>query len=387
MKARIFAILLFCFCGVALFALPKVAVLDAVLPAGMDPNISIGVTEKISEELVSSGKYTVLDRTTVGQSLKEIEFQMSGLVSDADIQKAGQQLNSRLGATFVVVARVSKVENTFFITAKLIDIQTGEITAQASYQAEGGPAVTFQIAQVVGKKLAIGARESTQVAVEPDQTTATTGGNKTPPAGGTTQPPAQPGAVTFQPRLIAEYMIPSFVGNLINVLNTSGQKTSTDVFTDTGWNIHYLQPLFLGIYVSVYGSGISETIDWVDNYVNLHNNYFDAYDFGVGVGWGFALFQGFQIYAGVTAGYYMLTLSNYWSDAAIYVLDPVNYYDGANWGGICYGAEVGVDWILFGFLPVSARISYSSTSFDTSNTGATDVADYMGVSIGAGIAW
>jgi hypothetical protein len=43
-------------------------------------------TEIISEKLVNSGRYTVPDRSTVGQGLKVIEFQMSGLVNDAEDQ-------------------------------------------------------------------------------------------------------------------------------------------------------------------------------------------------------------------------------------------------------------------------------------------------------------
>ena len=62
---------------------------------------------------------------------------MSGLVSDEDIRKAGDQLSSRLGAAFVVVARVSQVGDTYFISAKMIDVRTGEITAQASDESGG----------------------------------------------------------------------------------------------------------------------------------------------------------------------------------------------------------------------------------------------------------
>ncbi len=159
LKALIPVLALLCLSAAAAAAAPKVAVLDAVLPEKMDVNVAIGVTEKISEELVGSGKFTVLDRTTVGQSLKEIEFQMSGMVSDEQIKKAGEQLNSRLGASFVVVSRVSQVGDTFFVTAKMIDIKTGEITAQASSEQEGKLAVTLKIAQAVGKKLAGGVRE------------------------------------------------------------------------------------------------------------------------------------------------------------------------------------------------------------------------------------
>ncbi len=77
-KVLVLVLALVCLSAALAAAAPKVAVLDAVLSEKMDPNVAIGVTEKISEELVSSGRFTVLDRTTVGQSLKEIEFQMSG---------------------------------------------------------------------------------------------------------------------------------------------------------------------------------------------------------------------------------------------------------------------------------------------------------------------
>lgn len=141
-----------------LYALPNIAVLDAVLPEKMDKNIGVGITEKISEEFVKTGKFTVLDRTTVDQSLKEIEFQLSGLVSDTEINRAGDALGMRLGASFVVIARVSLVADTYFVTAKMIEIATGQITAQSSGEDEGKASVTLGIAQRLGKEIA-GARE------------------------------------------------------------------------------------------------------------------------------------------------------------------------------------------------------------------------------------
>jgi len=154
MRLRFLAIVFGCFSTLALTALHKVAVLDAVLSSSIEESVNIGITEKISEQLVASGKFMVLDRTTVGQSLKEIEFQMSGLVSDVEIRNAGEQLSSRLGASHVVVARVSFISGTYFITAKMIDVKTGEIAAQASDQAEGKASITLMIAERVGKKLA-----------------------------------------------------------------------------------------------------------------------------------------------------------------------------------------------------------------------------------------
>jgi TolB-like protein len=163
-KARILVAALVGVSAVAFADLAKVAVLDAILPAGMDPEVSIGVTEKISEEMVNSGKYTVLDRTTVGQSLKEIEFQMSGLVSEEAIRKAGNQLSSRLGASYVVVAQVSRMGATYFISAKLIDISTGQIIAQASDQGGGDIDVNLTLATNVGSKLASGTMEPARTA-------------------------------------------------------------------------------------------------------------------------------------------------------------------------------------------------------------------------------
>ena len=154
MKAGICSLVLACLLSVSLEALPKVAVFDAVLPAKIDNDIGAAITEKISEELVGSGKFVILDRAVVNRSLKEIKFQMPGLVGDEEIQKAGEQLNAKLGVAYIVTVQVSLITDTYLISAKMIDVKTGEIVAQASDEDEGKASVTFKIAQSVGKKLA-----------------------------------------------------------------------------------------------------------------------------------------------------------------------------------------------------------------------------------------
>jgi TolB-like protein len=142
--------LFFILIAAAVFSVPQIAVLDAILAPGMDPAAAVPVTDKIIEELVNSGKFTVIDRANVGQILQEKEFQLSsGIVRNEEIRQAGEYL----GADFVVVANVSRVGSTYVISAKMIDVITGEIAAQASSEKQGKIDVLLEIARIVGKQI------------------------------------------------------------------------------------------------------------------------------------------------------------------------------------------------------------------------------------------
>ncbi len=149
-KKQIVLVLLF-LAPAMMFALPQVAVLDTILSAGMDPAVKSPITDKIVEELVKSGKYKVLDRANIAQVLREKEFQLSsGLVGNAEIRRAGEYL----GADLVVVASASRVGSTHVITVKMIDVLSGEITAQASGEMKGTIDVLLQVARTVGQRIA-----------------------------------------------------------------------------------------------------------------------------------------------------------------------------------------------------------------------------------------
>ena len=116
-------------CTLAAFSVPQVAVLNTILAAGIDPTVSVPVTDKIIEEMVNSGKFIVIDRANVEQVLQEKEFQLSsGIVRNEEARQAGEYL----GADFVVVANASRVGSTYVISAKMIDVVTGEIALQYS---------------------------------------------------------------------------------------------------------------------------------------------------------------------------------------------------------------------------------------------------------------
>ena len=161
---KLIALVLLVLAPAMMFALPQVAILDTVLSAGMDPAVRSPVTDKIVEELVKCGKYKVLDRANVAQVLKEKEFQLSsGLVGNDEIRRAGEYL----GADLVVVASASRVGSTHVITVKMIDVLSGEITAQASEEMKGTIDVLLQIARTAGQRIA-----GVEVTVRPAATAA-----------------------------------------------------------------------------------------------------------------------------------------------------------------------------------------------------------------------
>jgi TolB-like protein len=344
-KGFIFVLAFACLSAAFAAAAPKVAVLDAVLPDKMDPNVAIGVTEKISEELVGSGRFTVLDRTTVGQSLKEIEFQMSGMVSDEQIKKAGEQLNSRLGAAFVVVSRVSQVGETYFVTAKMIDIRTGEITAQASAEQEGKISVTLKIAQAVGKKLAGGVKEpeqavKTELAEEKPKPAA-----EKPPA--VEKPPAAPKRLHSRISLFGSR--PTFSGTSEDAV-TSSYPDAT--FSAAGAGLHWMQFIWKGLYATAFITWANENVDY-DIYTDSVLQSFDAQ---AGVGWGFGFGPNMQLALGLHGGYMNATAGTYWLD------------EGTAYDGVGYGVEINYDWVILKHLALSARVDLTAGSMGTSIT-------------------
>jgi basic membrane protein A and related proteins len=134
----------------AVFSNPKVAVLDFTVERGIETSMAIPVTEMVMESLVNSRVFTVLDRAYIGQVLKEKEFQLSGMVSDSEVAAVGQYL----GADYVVAGKVQLAAGIYFLVAKLIDVKTGVITAQASEQADGKPIILLELARKAGIKLA-----------------------------------------------------------------------------------------------------------------------------------------------------------------------------------------------------------------------------------------
>lgn len=152
MKRKAACLLLLALVTVSLSALPKIAVLDIMIPEGVNTAIVTPATESVMEELVMSKFFTVLDRAYIDQVLREMEFQVSSLANDTQAAEIG----GYLGADFVVTGRAQNVGTTWFFVAKMIEVKTGVITIQASERAEGDLVVLMDLGHTVGKKLASG---------------------------------------------------------------------------------------------------------------------------------------------------------------------------------------------------------------------------------------
>ena len=96
----------------------------------MTGDVDNGYKKVIGSKLVTgitrSEQYVAVERTAdfLSELTKEQDYQMSGAVSDNQIARLGQQF----GVRFVLVADVSEVFESMFISARMIDVQTAQIT-------------------------------------------------------------------------------------------------------------------------------------------------------------------------------------------------------------------------------------------------------------------
>ncbi len=102
--------------------------------------------DRLSTELFEGGVYNVLDRNSLRQVLDEQNLQLLGLTQDS-LQYIGKMLNVKYLVTGSILKSVSP--EGYAITAKMIDIETGELIKVGSYDVWSG---TFDDAVRFGTK-------------------------------------------------------------------------------------------------------------------------------------------------------------------------------------------------------------------------------------------
>jgi len=110
------------------FAQPKVAV--GAIGEEPKPGILKALSSQLTKALVKSGKYTALDRSEaiLKQLGKELAYQRSGAVDEQQIREFGHQF----GVQYMCIVESSEVMGSFMLEAKLVDVETAEITSIGS---------------------------------------------------------------------------------------------------------------------------------------------------------------------------------------------------------------------------------------------------------------
>jgi hypothetical protein len=152
MRRWAFALLLVVFASASVYGQQqkKVAVIDASISENIDESAVVPVTYRIMEELVTSDRFIVLERSNVEKILNELNFQFSGVVSDEEIKEIGVAL----GAEIIVLSEISKVGSTYSLTARMVNVESLKVEKAVSESKSGEIDELLEMSQLVGRKLA-----------------------------------------------------------------------------------------------------------------------------------------------------------------------------------------------------------------------------------------
>ncbi len=109
-----------------------IAVLD-FQPFGISETEAIALTNRLRNELFRVGSFKVVERGMMESILEEQDFQLSGCTSDECLVEVGRLL----GARQMVGGSISKVAGTFTVSARMVDVETGEVLSVSDYDLRG----------------------------------------------------------------------------------------------------------------------------------------------------------------------------------------------------------------------------------------------------------
>ncbi|WP_010252973.1 CsgG/HfaB family protein [Treponema primitia] len=101
----------------------------AVLNFSADPAVSNYVIEELTANLVNGGNFIVVDRSELELLQREMNFQLSGEVSDESAQSIGK----RLGAQTIISGSLSPLGNRWRMRIKALEVETAKIQGIQAY--------------------------------------------------------------------------------------------------------------------------------------------------------------------------------------------------------------------------------------------------------------
>ncbi len=348
----------------------KVAVLDATIGNGVEENASAIVADTINEQFVKADGYIAIDRAYISKIQAEKKFQLSGEVNSDDVKELG----ALFGAEFICIANVSKLGSTYTVSARMIDVTTAQVVSQESAKQKGEIDVLFDVAETVGNKL-VGKEYAAAEEPAPQKKEETPVVTVMPQQ--SVKPQEKPKAKS---RVTIGYMFAGYSG----ASDDYGYWDSDyypiydreSAFTDAGftspwsdsWGIDIESLVVFGYWYLSAGFTYTEQDVGFTDFSFVDHQYTNFYTMLPYAGGGGILPIGknLQVYGGVTLGYYILTLGDYWS----------NVDESAS--GFAFGIETGVDFFMGDFC-LTMQYKYSFSGGITGDVVFTDAQVALGV--------
>ncbi|MCW3807899.1 CsgG/HfaB family protein [Plebeiibacterium marinum] len=107
------------------------------------------VREEISNAIVNTRGYTVVERTMIDKVLAEAKFQSKGLVDDSQISELGRMM----GADYVTYGSVVALGSNYYISLKMVDVVTAKVILQSTGSTQQGTNDLIQVTRSIANKL------------------------------------------------------------------------------------------------------------------------------------------------------------------------------------------------------------------------------------------
>ncbi len=101
--------------------IPVIAVLDFEPKSGVSTDLADFVTERIRIELFKTQKYKIVERKDMTTILDEQKLELAGLTGSEYAAKVGKLLSAQK----ILLGTISKMEDYYYINARVIDVETG----------------------------------------------------------------------------------------------------------------------------------------------------------------------------------------------------------------------------------------------------------------------
>ncbi|MFW5982871.1 MAG: CsgG/HfaB family protein [bacterium] len=123
----------------------KVAIFDPVDKTSSE--MGVIYREILSTNMTKSESYIPVERELIDNVLKESEYQGSGMVNESTASKLGKQM----GADYVCVSMIMKMGSNYFLTAKLVDVETAVVKIQEQIKVENKEKLYDKMVELSGK--------------------------------------------------------------------------------------------------------------------------------------------------------------------------------------------------------------------------------------------